>query len=157
MSLKTHFISQLKYNQWANELYFEFLNPKIFGKAPIIQEWFSHLTTAQIIWYNRIHQIDAPSQGLFESLEENFLKELNVESNRRWITFLESTDESLLHQVLKYKDTKGQPWETLIKDIVTHVINHGSHHRAQISFQLRLINEKPPAIDYIFFVRSKSF
>ncbi len=156
MSLKTHFISQLNYNQWANELYFGFLNQNIFNKAPIIQEWFSHLTTAQIIWYNRIHQIDPPSQGLFESLEENYLKALNAESNRQWIAFLESTYEGLLYQVLKYTDTKGQHWETPIKDIVAHVINHGSHHRAQISSQLRLINEKPPAIDYIFFVRTKS-
>ena len=54
-----------------------------------------------------------------------------------------------------YTNSSGTAFETPLRDILTHVVNHGTHHRAQIALVLREAGIAPPATDYIYFVREK--
>ncbi|MFW9888284.1 MAG: DinB family protein [Candidatus Thorarchaeota archaeon] len=56
------------------------------------------------------------------------------------------TDEDLE----KLFDKKTKRWQVL-----SHVINHGTAHRAQIGAMLRLLGFKPPSQDYIFNVMER--
>jgi uncharacterized damage-inducible protein DinB len=69
---------------------------------------------------------------------------------RAWARGL--TDESAL-AVLDYRDLKGNPWRHPTWQVVLHVVNHGTHHRGQVSGFLRALGRTPPPIDLIAYYR----
>jgi uncharacterized damage-inducible protein DinB len=71
---------------------------------------------------------------------------------RKWARGL--TDENVLAP-LAYHDLKGNPWTTPIWQIVLHVVNHGTHHRGQVSGFLRAMGKTPPPLDLIAYYRLK--
>lgn len=63
------------------------------------------------------------------------------------------TAESIAAKV-SYKDLKGNAYETPLWQILLHVVNHGTHHRGQVSGFLRAMGHAPPALDLIAYYRS---
>jgi uncharacterized damage-inducible protein DinB len=62
------------------------------------------------------------------------------------------TDQSA-QATLAYKDMAGRPWEQPLWQMVLHVVNHGTHHRGQVSGFLRAMGRTPPGIDLVYFYR----
>ena len=75
------------------------------------------------------------------------------ESSKRWINFLSSYNMDTLEEVIRYQNTKGDTYENRLRQIITHVINHSSHHRGQLALLLREKRVAPPANDYIIYKR----
>jgi uncharacterized damage-inducible protein DinB len=69
---------------------------------------------------------------------------------RAWARGL--TDEGAL-ATLDYRDLKGNPWRQPTWQVVLHVVNHGTHHRGQVSGFLRALGRTPPPIDLIAYYR----
>jgi uncharacterized damage-inducible protein DinB len=63
------------------------------------------------------------------------------------------TDETAQSKV-SYRDLKGNAWEQPVWQILLHVVNHGTHHRGQVSGFLRSMGHAPPPLDLIAFYRS---
>lgn len=68
-----------------------------------------------------------------------------------WDEWLSTAEDPA--RVLRYQDLKGNWWETPIWQIVLHVVNHGTHHRGQVSGFLRMMGHEPPALDAIAYFR----
>ena len=64
----------------------------------------------------------------------------------------ELTDESAAASV-SYLDTKGNPYASTVREIVFHVVNHGTHHRGQVAGFLRTLGHTPPQLDLIRYYR----
>jgi len=47
----------------------------------------------------------------------------------------------------------GEPFESTLGDILTHLPIHGQHHRGQIAAHLRASGSVPPVIDFIHAAR----
>ncbi len=63
-------------------------------------------------------------------------------------------EELEFDKIVPYQNSKGVNYTNNLSDIITHVINHGTHHRAQIGQLLKQAGiEKLPMTDYIAFVR----
>jgi uncharacterized damage-inducible protein DinB len=62
------------------------------------------------------------------------------------------TDDGAL-AMLDYRDLKGNPWRQPTWQVVLHVVNHGTHHRGQVSGFLRTMGRTPPPIDLIAYYR----
>ncbi|WP_251921332.1 DinB family protein [Salinibacter ruber] len=71
----------------------------------------------------------------------------------RWQSMLEERSGDALDQPVAYTNSTGARFETPLRDRCRHVVNHGTHHRAQIALVLREADGAPPPTDYIFFVR----
>lgn len=56
---------------------------------------------------------------------------------------------------IAYVNSKGEPWESRIDDVLTHVLLHGAHHRGQIVAALRAAGAEPPYIDFIEMTRRR--
>ncbi|MGZ5244572.1 MAG: DinB family protein [Bacteroidia bacterium] len=54
-----------------------------------------------------------------------------------------------------YVNSQGERFENSLQDVLFHLINYGTHHRAQISTLFRQNDMAPPAADYFFWVRKK--
>jgi uncharacterized damage-inducible protein DinB len=44
--------------------------------------------------------------------------------------------DSSADRVVAYNDTKGNPYEMGLAQLITHVVNHGTHHRAETGMLL---------------------
>ena len=52
-----------------------------------------------------------------------------------------------------YSTMEGTPWRQPIWQVLLHVVNHGTHHRGQVSGFLRTLGHTPPVTDLICFYR----
>jgi uncharacterized damage-inducible protein DinB len=65
------------------------------------------------------------------------------------IEYLETADSP----IIKYTTSTAGYFETSVNDILLHVFNHGTYHRAQIAKEMTMHNIKPVNTDYIQFMR----
>ncbi len=152
--MRNHYIEIFKYNDWANQNILICLQ-KNKVKSDKILSLYNHLIVAQDIWLNRIENIPSDGIVLWETKSLLDLIEMSHKSAERWINFLENYHMNSLDEVIAYKNTKNVSYENKLVEILTHVTNHSTHHRAQISLLLREDGIEPPATDYIFYNRDQ--
>ncbi|MDB5136432.1 MAG: hypothetical protein JWP37_3035 [Mucilaginibacter sp.] len=75
-------------------------------------------------------------------------------NHRAWINFLDYSDPDDFDKEVSFKNSKGDSFNEKLSDILTHLINHGTHHRAQIGEQLKLAGSDLPGTDYILYIRT---
>jgi uncharacterized damage-inducible protein DinB len=59
-------------------------------------------------------------------------------------------------QLFTFKDLQGKEWTQPLWELVLHVVNHGTHHRGQVSGFLRTLGKEPPQLDMSFYDRQKA-
>lgn len=149
--MKEFLLRLFKYNEWANNLMLEILLKEQYKNEKILK-LFCHLISAQKIWSDRL----SGSRGNIELWSGDTLEGcINVSklSSTELLRYVEKLDESRLNERLSYMNTKGEPCMDKISDILAQIINHSTHHRAQISILLRQEDIAPPATDLIFYAR----
>lgn len=153
--MKKHFLELFKYNRWANERFFACLEDEDLQDEKLLK-LFSHLISAQIIWLHRIKDMPTSPFPLWEVYKLRELKSMIAESNRNWENYLkEEHPGETFEEMIFYKNSKGVKFETTIRHIITHVINHSTYHRAQMAIQLRELGIDPPVTDFIAYSREK--
>ena len=141
------------YNNWANSLLLDTLklNADLLPESCI--SLFSHIINAQLIWSSRINGI-TPNVTVWELHDLDTCDKLLQKSIEMFskIAYPETSDASMI----KYTNSVGDHFETSLSDILLHVFNHGTYHRAQITKEMKSHNIKPVNTDYIQFLRLKS-
>ncbi len=149
--MKEYFVDLFQYNNWANSLIIESLKKnRTNGKA---SELISHTILSQIIWFQRVKGKAPSDENFWEILPINKLESLHQSSTNDWLNYLTEIDEEGLNQRFGYKNTKGNFYVNTLSEIITHIINHSSYHRAQINMLLRQNNCEPELTDYIAYKR----
>ena len=79
-----------------------------------------------------------------------------VEQEARVRAFLAGLGEQGVARVFEYKTLGGQPGSSAFWEMVTHMVNHGSYHRGQITTMLRQLGAAPAkSMDMIAFYRER--
>ena len=148
--MKDHFKRLWNYNDWANKKVLESLMD--FGAVKDKKvALMSHVLSAQFIWYLRIVNKPTMAFPVWEKYKMSELFTMNEDSTMQWQGLLEK--EINFNKEISYTNTIGEKHTSRIEEIFTHVINHGTHHRAQIAALLRAAGQQPPTLDYIFYSR----
>jgi uncharacterized damage-inducible protein DinB len=87
----------------------------------------------------------------FFPIEES-IKQLK-QTNMEWMNILDGLKDENLEKRIEYKNTKGEVFVNNMKDILMHVINHSTYHRAQIAQLIRQNGGEPAKTDYIVYQR----
>jgi len=151
--MKEQLLQLFQYDYWANSL---ILDTLIEHEVTNEKSTFliSHLVNAEQIWWDRI-QNRIPRVTVQDVHELAVSQRMLTQVNRDILTWLEYARDNMLEEHVSYRNSKGHTFENAIQDILTHVINHSTHHRAQIALKLREMDIDPPGTDYIFYLRSK--
>ncbi|MCI0850353.1 MAG: hypothetical protein J4N26_05255, partial [Chloroflexi bacterium] len=65
--------------------------------------------------------------------------------------FIASLDEEALAGEFSYVDTKGISQRRVLWQTMLHVVNHGTHHRAEAAMLLTSLGHGPRQLDYVFY------
>jgi len=148
--MKEHFINLFEYNDWANRKIFYVLRD-ITQPPKSILDILSHIILSQETWLGRIK--GEYTNSFWENVALSDLEKRSQTSTEDWLRLLNDSDEIDLDKKYAYHNTKGARFETSLKDIITHLINHSTYHRAQINLLLRQNNIEPAITDYIYYTR----
>lgn len=144
------FTDLINYDEWANRQVFELISENehsnVYAEA---LKLFSHILAAQLVWMSRVNS-EKPKVEIWPewSLEEceNRMKQ----NPANLMNLLEREEE-----MIEYSNSKGVVFTNRVAEILQHLVIHGQHHRAQISMLYSKAGIKPPATDFIFFLRQK--
>ncbi len=148
--MKEYFLKLYQYNAWANHRIIEVLEREQVKDEKILSI-FGHLVCAQLIWFNRFKDLPkSPLQlwGKYSLLE---LKAIAEEASRSWLGFIDEEDR--FDRMLKYNNYVGDYYETNIRDLMTHLVNHCTYHRGQIAVLLRERGLEPINTDFVTYDR----
>lgn len=149
--MKEYFIKLFRYNEWANNQVLEaFLQP--MDNQEEVTRLFSHIISVQKLWLDRILN----NKIIFEFWNNYSLEgciKISKESSSEWLKYLETLSEDGFSEKISYVNSKGEHYQNTIEDILAHVINHSTYHRAQIAMLLRKAEAVPPVTDYVFYRR----
>src|SRR5262249_8708928 len=65
--------------------------------------------------------------------------------------FVEPLTDAYASRIVEYKDTRGNPFQLPLDQLITHVVNHGTHHRAETGMLLERIGRSPGDMDYVYY------
>ena len=143
------FSDLLQYNRDSNVKVIQALHTASLEADSSMSKLMSHILNAHHIWNARILGLP-PSFGVWElQPPENYL-ELNEQNHSQTLAILENQD---LNQSCVYANSSGTPYRNQIGDMIWHVINHSTYHRAQIATLSRQLGLEPIPTDYIFWKR----
>jgi uncharacterized damage-inducible protein DinB len=117
---------------------------------PQAEALFSHVLNAQHIWASRINQLEAKFNR-FDIHPVSFFLELHQENSSELLKILNGTP---LDKIISYSTFNGDKFDNTVEDILLHVVNHSTYHRAQIATFFKQNNVKPPETDFITFQRA---
>jgi|SRR6185503_8093516 len=150
--MRSYFTRLFDYDKHANHLMLDAIAKVENTEKPL--KLISHLLSAQQIWFNRCSSLAVTGIILWPEWPAETLRTMTDENHDKWISFLTQLEEKDFENIISYKNLKGDPFENKLSDILAHVINHGTHHRAQAGQQLRAAGaQQLPITDYIFFLR----
>lgn len=139
----------LNYHSWAMENLFSHLDtlPKV---PPVCMKLMQHTVNAESIWTSRITG-QTPIVGVWEERPLPESLDLHRESSAMLEQILSTTMD--LDKEISYVNTAGDHFVNSVHDILIHVINHATYHRAQVAKELRSQGLEPINTDYISYVR----
>lgn len=112
-----------------------------------------HIFAADRHWLARV-QLRNPGRFIDESdYSLDVLRRDWPGIHQGWRDWLATLAPEALGEAIAYADLKGRPYSTLAWQIVLHVVNHGTHHRGQISGFLRRMGHRPQPVDLIAYYR----
>jgi uncharacterized damage-inducible protein DinB len=141
----------LAYDAWANA---EVMGVLLASEAPPAGavRFMAHILGAKALWLARIRG-EAPPYPVWPSLPARETATALARTDADWTAYFAGEDDGRLARTIEYKNTKGEPWSSLVSDILQHVSFHGMHHRGQAVLEIRSAGGTPPTTDFIHAVR----
>jgi uncharacterized damage-inducible protein DinB len=151
--MKKHFIKLFNYGRFANELILKEIINANEPERPV--QLLAHLLTAELVWLKRCKGLpNGMSNPWPNDLTAQHCAEFIVEYHEAWITYLNELSDADFDSIINYQNFRGDNLQDELSDILAHVINHGTHTRAQIGQQLKLAGvQSLPVTDYSQYLR----
>ena len=111
---------------------------------------FSHILNAHQIWNARINGLES-NFGVWDEHPLKTWEEIHYENQRNTFEIITNTDD--YETRIDYQNIEGRLFTNTIQDMLFHIINHSTHHRAQILADFRANGLEPVSLDYVFYKR----
>jgi uncharacterized damage-inducible protein DinB len=118
-----------------------------------IEANLAHMNAGQTVWRSR--WVDARNPSPLAELQSicgyDTIRAAFDESHARLREFVSGLTEERLDQPLHYLDSSGSPHRRPLWQLMLHLANHGTHHRAEICMALTMDGHTVKELDYHYF------
>ena len=116
-----------------------------------------HILSAETTWRKRCQEGISPSSPLVEDAFPTLaaLRERWSEAEQAMRAFLMSLTDDDLQRTVHYRTTKGVQGQNPLWQLLLHVVNHGTQHRAEAAITLTQHGCSPGDVDLILFLRER--
>jgi len=149
--MHAYFLQLFGYDKWATIRLMEIFDEKP-AINPRINELLSHMQSTQRIWLCRCQGEPDSVLRFQDRTPEMIWKEMR-DCHNDWVSYILSLQPADFDRAIDYTSALGEPFTTKLKDIITQVTNHGTHHRGTIVALMKAEGFAPPNLDYISYVR----
>ena len=148
--MKAFFKELFEYSHHYNQKLIELLTENSDRVSEKSIQLMNHIINAHQIWNSRI-----TGETPFEVWEIHSYEELEQYDLSNYLKTLEILQASNFDEKIKYTNSKGETFISTSGDILFHVVNHSTYHRAQIATECKLNGISPLVSDYIFLKRER--
>jgi uncharacterized damage-inducible protein DinB len=162
MNARDHFLMLARYHVWATDRLLDLhvaplsddeykRDVGLFFKS--VHGTLNHLLVAEHgLWFQRFANGQSPRRKLNEEVhtDRTTLQATLKQAAREWLPAIESWDEARFDGALTYTSTEGVTRALPFTPTLTHVFNHATHHRGQISAALTMLGHEAPDLDLLF-------
>lgn len=118
---------------------------------PKVLQLMGHVLAAQYLWLHRIKGLPAPDVKLWGDYSLERLLEMAEDVGKQWLEFVEVTED--FDRELTYRNYTNDPYTNNVENIMIHLVNHSSYHRAQVALLMRQQGFEPINTDFITYDR----
>lgn len=165
-TLHDHLLTMARYNVWATRRLYQHVDALsdddyrrdvglFFGS---VHGTLSHLYVAEhLLWWERFVHGRSPRVALdARPLDDRAeLRGQLLAGAQRWQPFIESLREDTLAGRLDYTSMKGVSMSLPYAATLSHVFNHGTHHRGQVTAALTALGQACPELDLVWMLQEE--
>ena len=152
------------YNYWANRRILnaaEMLTAEQYTQGipglsmGSVRGTLAHMLAAEHIWRLRCMEGQSPTSLLREDDLPAFgqLRQVWTEEETAMRAGLARLTDAALVGRLSYLTTNGKPMEETLWQLLAHLVNHGTQHRAEAAVALTAFGHSPGDVDMIVYLR----
>ncbi len=161
MDAKAHFKMMADYHLWAHQRLqksLELLSDEeyyrdsgLFFKS--VHGTLNHLLLGDRVWYGRL----VGELFLVSGLDQELLSSRHALSEgmhiqaQCWGDYLGQLSSACFQAPLTYRSSSGHEYTLPVGQLLSHVFNHGTHHRGQISTVSTQLGYPCPEMDLVYF------
>lgn len=157
----------VEYHYWARDRLLdavEGLSPADFTRDlqssfRSVRDTLVHLCQTEWIWHER-WQGDSPTVRPYppESIPDPLaVRRLWIQQEQRVRAFVGGLTGPDIDKVVDYRLMNGTQARSTIREMLQHLVNHGSYHRGQVTTMLRQLGAAPAqSMDLVAFYRERS-
>lgn len=155
MDEQTHYIGLFQYGHWATGLILDAVAAAERSGVDVgrMLDLLSHTLRAEQVWLGRLLETEDAQKPFWHRDTLAACRARHGATTAAWMSFLNKQDPAGFARVYTYHNSKGIACQTALREVATHLINHGTHHRSQIALLLRDAGHVPPPTDYIYYTR----
>jgi uncharacterized damage-inducible protein DinB len=158
-------IALIDYNYWARDRLLDAVRPlspdqylqEIVSSFRSIRDTLVHVYSAEWVWHQRWLGSSPTSPVPFDAFADLAALEAawrELEQDVR--AFVRNLGDAGLDHQIEYRLLSGTPGKSQYREMIQHVVNHGSYHRGQLVTMLRQVGATPPeSLDLIAFYRGR--
>lgn len=117
-----------------------------------------HTMSAEWLWRVRCQERESPRKGLdprdYPTLEA--LRTRWQEEEQAMRAYVAGLNDAQLSGTVRYANTKGVEFERVLWQILAHVVNHGTQHRAEVALLLTEMGYSSGDVDLIYFLAERN-
>jgi uncharacterized damage-inducible protein DinB len=164
--MTAYFSMLARYNVWATRQLYEQVDalPEadyrrdcgLFFKS--IHGTLNHLLAGEhLLWRQRFGEGVSPKVALDAEAESDRhqLHQRLLDGAQAWLPLVESWPVARFDGTLSYTSMRGQVLSLPFAATLTHVFNHGTHHRGQITAALTALGRPCPELDLVYMLQSE--
>ena len=148
------------YTEWANGAFIEALRGlseeqfarELVSSYPTLRDTIGHMAFAEWLWMRRWKGESPASRPEWAEQPPLSVSEMHLRAvAEERAAYLGTITDDDLQREFRFRSLAGVPYVMRLGDTMSHVVNHATYHRGQLTTMIRQVGAKPPSTDVIHF------